>query len=370
MPINVMNCRQNVLFFPLCYCIMKKTSKGKAIAMQYISCNGSFKAEIRELNDLDDCRNVISCLRSAFGDSYIKQEMYSPENILSMQRNGIMHIYIAYAENGKAAGIIGWENVAMFPATAELCTLVVRPEYGSFGLGEALIRYAYDIAKQLDVVSVFSYPIASHLRAQRCIRKLEPVCCGFLPSVFSTEHFSNGVTHHRNPKDSLTVVAFNIAKKDTGKLYLKEKYHQLAEMTYNALNTDHTAVEICCLPTCDKTEYEYRYDSTHSTLYININAVGRDLGHFTEELVSHSSDPMFTAQLCLNICDEAAVYAADIIERAGFFFAGFHPLCKDREYCIYHFSGNVAFDIDDLDYVEEQQPFVDCIKNHFKEVQR
>lgn len=336
--------------------------------MQY---NGrAFTAEIRELQDLSDCYEVIRCLRSAFGDSYIKSEMYSPEKILDIHRSGDMHLYLAVTENGSAAGIMGWEEVAMFPGTAELCTLVVRPEYGGSGLGEALIRFAYDIVKQLDITSVFSYPIASHLKGQRCIAKLDPVCCGFLPSVFSVDKFKNGETGHKNPKDSLTVVSFNISKKVAGALYLKEEYHSFAVVTYGALGASIELLTQSSSPTAEKTAFEYRYDSTHSTLYININTVGRDLEQLVSELISHRSDAIFTAELCLNMYDSSAIYAAEILEREGFFFTGFHPLCKDREYCIYHFAGEVPFDIDDLDYIEEQRIFRDCIKPHTKEAQK
>lgn len=333
--------------------------------MQHNSKNRTFRTEIRELNGLSDCREVIRCLRSAFGDSYIKRELYSPETMLDMQRRGDIHLYLAVTEEGSAAGVIGWEQVAMFPRTAELCTLVVLPEYSGSGLGEALIRHAYDIVKRLDIASVFSYPIASHLKAQRCIERLRPVCCGFLPSVFSTEIFKNGETHI-NPKDSLTVVAFNINKDNAGTLYLKEEYHPLAAETYNALGAAFEAVEQTSPPSCEKTLYEHRYDSTHSTLYININTVGDDFGELVGELVSRRADPVFTAELCLNICDPAAVYAAELLERRGFFLTGFHPLCGDREYCIYHFSGDVAFDIDDLDYTDGQRIFADCIRIHTK----
>lgn len=338
--------------------------------MQYIGNGRSFTAEIKELQDLADCYEVIRCLRSAFGNSYIKEDMYSPERILDMQQRGDIHLYLAITEDGSAAGIMGWEEVAMFPGTAELCTLVVRPEYGGSGLGEALIRFAYDIVKQLDISSVFSYPIASHLKAQRCIDKLHPVCCGFLPSVFSTDKFKNGEIGHKNPKDSLTIVSFNINKEYAGRLYLKEKYHSLAAATYNSLGASFEVVEQFTPPKAENTSYEYRYDSTHSTLYININTVGRDLEQLVSELISHRSDAIFTAELCLNISDSSAVYAAEILEREGFFFTGFHPLCKDREYCIYHFAGEVPFDIDDLDYIESQRIFADCIKSHTKEAQK
>ena len=337
--------------------------------MQY---NGSraFSAEIRELRDLSDCYEVIRCLRSAFGDSYIKSEMYSPHRILDMHRSGEMHLFLAVTDDGSAAGIMGWEEISMFPGTAELCTLVVRPEYGGSGLGQALIRFAYDIVKQMDITSVFSYPIANHLKAQRCIENLHPVCCGFLPSVFSVEKFKNGETGHKNPKDSLTVVSFNINKKDVGALHIKEQYHPLAAVTYSALGASIETVADSIIPMAEKTAFEYRYDSTHSTLYININIVGRDFVQLVSELISHRSDDIFTAELCLDMYDSSAVYAADILEREGFFFTGFHPLCRGREYCIYHYGGNVAFDIDDLDYIDGQRMFADCIKQHTKEAQK
>lgn len=338
--------------------------------MQYISSDRAFTTEIRELQDISDCYEVIRCLRSAFGDSYIKEEMYSPDKILDMQRYGDIHLYIAMAEDSTAAGIMGWEEVAMFPGTAELCTLVVRPEYGGSGLGEALIRFAYDIVRQLNITSVFSYPIASHIKAQRCIEKLQPVCCGFLPSVFSIDKFKNGEIGHKNPKDSLTIVSFNINKKDAGVLYLKEEYHALAAATYSSLGASFKATEQLGPPKAEKTCYEYRYDNTHSTLYLNVNSVGRDFEQLVSELISHRSNAIFTAELCLNISDSSAVYAAQILEREGFFFTGFHPLCKDREYCVYHFAGEVPFDIDDLDYIESQKIFADCIKSHTKEAQK
>ncbi len=329
--------------------------------MQFQGKDNIFNAQIRELRDLSDCEQVVSCLRSAFGDSYIKPQMYSPDEVLRMQRSGEIHLYLAVTEDGSAAGIMGWEQLDMFPRTAELCTLVVRGGYEGAGLGEALIRHAYDIVRGLDVTSVFSYPIASHFKAQRCIEKLGAVSCGFLPSVFSVERFSSGVEGHSNPKDSLAVVAFNTGKSDAGRLYLKKRYHTLAEKVYGGLSARFEAVEAIAPPACPSTRYEYRYDSVHSTLYINANETGTDFPLLVREIAQHKNG-CFTAQLCLNMCDEAAVFAAELLENHGFFLTGFHPLCGDREYCIYHYRGGVEFDIDDLNYIDSQSDFAECIR--------
>ncbi len=330
--------------------------------MQFYGKNKAFSAEIKELRSISDCEEVVSCLRCAFGDSYIKPQMYSPEEVMRMQQSGSIHLYLAMTEDGCAAGIMGWEQVSMFPQTAELCTLVVRSGYEGAGLGEALIRHAYNIVKQLDITSVFSYPIASHFKAQRCIEKLGAVCCGFLPSVFSVERFSSGVEGHTNPKDSLTVVAFNINKTNAGRLYLCKEHHPLAKQVYSSLGAEFTLTDTAAPLHSSPTEYEYRYDSTHSTLYININLAGEDFPQLMQKLTSHRSNGYFTAQLCLNMKDESAVNAAQLLESHGFFLTGFHPLCGEREYCIYHYSGSVSFDIDDLNYIDGQREFAECIR--------
>lgn len=333
--------------------------------MQFYNENSSFSIQIHEVADSKDRGGVIECLRSAFGESYIKKDMYYPDRIEAMQQNGGISLFVA-DDGDETAGVMGWERVSMFPGTAELCTLAVKPQYGGLGLGETLIRHAFDIVKDTDAVSAFSYPIASHLRAQSCIGKLDFVCCGFLPSVFSTELFDNGIKKHDNPKDSLTVVAKNLRKSDAGHMFLKKEYHALAETTYNALSARFLLCEEVFLPEVLKTKYTYRFDDTHKTLYINIDSIGEDFGRLIDELISHRSTPYFTANLCLNISDSAAVWAAESLEERGFFFTGFHPLCGGREYCIYHFSGDVAFDIDDLDYTEGQKKFADCIRLHTK----
>ncbi len=330
--------------------------------MQFKGKNNIYNAEIRELRSMSDCEEVAGCLHSAFGDSYIKPQMYNPAEVMRMQASGEIHLYLAVTQEGSTAGIMGWEQLPMFPKTAELCTLVVRSGFEGAGLGEALIRHAYNEVKQLDITSVFSYPIASHLKAQRCIEKLGAVCCGFLPSVFSVESFCSGVEGHTNPKDSLTVVAFNVSAKEAGGLHLKQQYHPLAESVYGGLGVKFTAVDAIAPPTCCSTEYEYRYDSVHSTLYINVNQAGTDFTLLVRELISHRSNRYFTAQLCLNLRDEAAVYAAELLESHGFILTGFHPLCGGREYCIYHYSGSVEFNIDDLDYIDGQKQFAEHIR--------
>lgn len=320
---------------------------------------------IHEAADAKDRKGIIECLRSAFGESYIKKDMYRPERIEAMQQNGDISLFVAECGD-EAAGVMGWERVSMFPDTAELCTLAVKPQFGGLGLGETLIRHAFEIVKSTDAVSAFSYPIASHLRAQSCIGKLDFVCCGFLPSVFSTELFDNGIKKHDNPKDSLTVVAKNLRKQYAGRLYLKKEYHALAESTYNALSADFGLCSDSVSPEAAQTSYSYRFDDTHKTLYINTDRIGGDFTKLIGELSAYRDMPYFTANLCLNISDSAAVWAAEILEEHGFFFTGFHPLCGGREYCIYHFGGNVDFDIDDLDYTEGQKKFADCIRLHTK----
>lgn len=324
-----------------------------------------FSADIREVTTEQDRNDIIACLRSAFGDSYIKKDMYFPERIEAMQRSGDISLYLAISGND-AAGVMGRKQVRMFPGTAELCTLAVKPQYSGAGLGETLIRHAFEIVKGTDAVSVFSYPIASHFRAQSCIAKLGFVCCGFLPSVFSTELFDNGIKKHQNPKDSLTVVAFDLKKSDAGTLYLIKEYHPLAASTYAELGADCSLCDDMTPPEAGTTGYTYRFDDTHKTLYINIDSIGNDFTAVAEDITSHRETPYFTAELCLNISDKAAVWAAEALEKRGFFFTGFHPLCDDREYCIYHYSGNVSFDIDDLDYLEGQKKFADCIRLHTK----
>lgn len=315
----------------------------------------------------EDCLHVIRCLRSAFGDSYIKKELYSPEQTLQIIQGGRLSLYLAREENGEVMGLIGWEQLEMFPSTAELCTLVVLPQYRRLGLGAVLIKYVFDLVKRLDITSVYGYPIASHIKAQRSIERLSPVCCGFLPSVFSTQRFSSGVSGHTNPKDSLTVVCFNLKKKNAGALRLKSRYHSLAQSVYGGLGVLFSAEDFSAAPTAKDTLYKYRYDNTHCTLYINMDTVGEDFAQLVQTLCAHRSDPDFTAQVCLNMCDPAAVYAADILERAGMLFSGFHPLCGEKEYCIYHYRGAVPLDIGDLEYTDGQKIFADCLDRQIKE---
>lgn len=330
------------------------------------NANHNTEIKIEKFCSQKDCEGIIRCISACFGSTYVKPKLYTEHGIMDMHRKGEISLYLGKASNGTVAGIIGVESSPLFPDRLELCTLAVLPEYRKSGIGSRLLSFLFDEIHKSDCLSAYAYPIAAHFNAQLAIKKLKPVCCGFYPSVFSTERFNSGETGHINPKDSLTIVVFPMQKRDCGTLYIRADESALAENTYKKLGVQFSVDNTSSPPHQEKTEYRYSYDDIHSTLYININSIGCDLCDIIKQITAQKNK-WFTAELCLNISDSAAVHAAKLLRENGFIHTGFQPLCKNAEYSVFHYSGSVSFDIDDLCYIEEQADFADNIRRQLNE---
>lgn len=110
----------------------------------------------------------------------------------------------------------------------------------------------------------------------------------------------------------------------------------------------------------------YKNDDLQGNLEIRIQRAGQDLPDRMREL--HSHFPLKgkqTAGVFLNCNDPGAVWACEMLEAMGYFFAGMKPLCSQREYLILHHPGEVKIYFDDYQATEEFRQLIRHIEKEY-----
>ena len=73
-----------------------------------------------------DAEQIISCIRDAYGDTYVKSFLYTAEGIAHCEESGELRFSVAEDGQGELAGITAYEQSEEFPGMAEIACQAER----------------------------------------------------------------------------------------------------------------------------------------------------------------------------------------------------------------------------------------------------
>lgn len=291
---------------------------------------------------------LIACVRDEYGETYFKRDFYRREYLQKKAREGVITFLVAETPEGEIAGMMILKEFYPQESMCEIASQIFCKKYRGYGLAFPFFEYGMEILLSRAYSAAYCLPVVFHSITQELLYRLGLRAAGFILNVFDMERITHSYQNGGNQKHSQAIQIMAVQKKDAGMLYLPEIHRGIGKNVYDSLDVSYELASAGASGLRSPKEIPrscrltYTNDERQKNLEIRIHTVGRDMQQGVEALLDQF--PLKGKQTCnifLNINDKGAPWAYHIWEKAGFFFAGFKPLCSQREYMVLHHPGEV-----------------------------
>ena len=308
-----------------------------------------------------DAPQVITCIRDAYGDSYVKPQLYREECVIEEFELGELSFSVAEDEKGIIAGITACSLSPHFPGQNEMACQVIRREFSGYGLALPLALHAMHRAEQMTLSSQFARALGCHLISQKTLKGMGFTACGFLLNVFDKtkflHHFQNG-SYAKIPQ---SVAVKRQGKKSAGAVYIPDEFLAAAQTMYDSL-------ELPWILAAEGTpESEDLWDREEDTVHATLTLWARTCGigfeqRLVHELNSVKDCPGQTVNLYIDLTHPGSAHAFRTAKNLGFIFTGFLPCSQSGEYMILHHPLSQPVETQDIPLIPEYEPFMELIR--------
>lgn len=314
-----------------------------------------------------DAPQIISCIRDAYGETYVKPALYSEGEIVLHSRTGTLRFSVAETGGGRLAGVTACGLPEHFPGMAEIACQAVRREFGGYGLALPLALHAAERAAALPLTARFARALGCHAVSQKTLRRMGFTACGLLLNVFDRRRLACRLQGGEGPKIPQMVAVRRQKKSDAGALWLPKELVPLAERMYRELGVSWR-LRTGSRPLSGSGTWDREEDARHAALTLWARSCGASFEErLTAELKAAAGLPEQTVNLYLNLSCPDSGAAYETAREAGFFFTGFLPCAQDGEYMILHHPLRVATAAEGIPHIPEYVPFLAQIRRSIHE---
>lgn len=325
--------------------------------------NESISVTLRSFQ-AEDAPQVITCIRDAYGESYVKPFLYTEEGILQRVQSGEMSFSVAETESGLIAGITAWERTEHFSGMAEIACQVIRRSCSGYGLALPLALHAMRRAETLPLTAQYSRALGCHLISQKTLKGMGFTGCGFLLNVFDKEKFRHHFQNGDYAKIPQSVAVKRQNKTDAGRIWFPEELVPLATDVYEEQGISWSLRNQASQLTGPDV-WEGENDQRHATLTLWARTCGEGFPEHLAAKVGIVADrPGQTVNLYLNMSCPGSGEAYEAARQQGFFATGLLPCCADGEYMILHHPLQVPVRLDGIPFIPEYEPFMAQIRRN------
>lgn len=326
---------------------------------------GKMTFKLREYKKGDE-DSMVACIKDEYQDTYFRKNLYSPVQIWQESESGRTTFLVAEADDSEAgqeiAGMMMLARTCPEEAMCEFAAVIILKKYRGYGLAEQFYQYGIEILKGGAYAALYSLPVLFHDITQRVLYRQGFRATGLMLNVFDVGKITHSYENGANQKHSQGISVMAQEKTNAGTLYVPWEKKDFCKWIYDRLgvfyrigdrNARSAEVNAATfLPgNCDIVCMQ---NEEQSSLEIRIGRVGSDLR--TRMDAVHKRYPLVgrqTANVLLNINDRHAVRAYRLLQRLGYFFAGFKPLCGESEYMVMHNPGEVEIYFEDYALSDE-----------------
>ncbi len=297
--------------------------------------------EIPSRKDLDirlmrpeESTEVSRCIYRTYRYTYLKEDLYFPERIEAMNRNGKMVSIVAVTEEGEVAG-----HFAIMPRpnnkVAEIGVAVVMPQYRGRGIMKKMLTCLMDEARKRSLYALYGNALTIHALSQRANIKF-----GFHETALQLGWIPPGSTKiikDRGLKGAGNILTFFKYLQDTKPytVFIPEKYKKIMDRLYSGLGLMRLfepplPVTISVLPA--QSELNLKIKPHHRTAVITVRKFGKDFLERLQTKTTELSNKNFNAlYIDLELRDPFTPRAVSMAEDLGFFFSGILPDYSDGD---------------------------------------
>ena len=324
---------------------------------------------IRLMKD-EEALDVCRCIYDCYGYSYANENIYYPERIVAMNRDGRLKSVVAVTDDGEMGGhfaLIYYDNLP-----AEVGIAVTKKAFRGQGfarqLGEELAREAIkDGLKGLQIKEVTAHPYT-----QRFCAKLGYRDCGLLLAHSPKTLSFKGIADELKQRNSDILGFMYLTAPEPISIYAPEHHSHMICTLFNNLGVD-----VVCLKAerpeaeCAQTSMAVNVHALRSLAEITILEYGQDLAQaMRQELRKLFMDEIQVIELYLSLEKPMTADIVPDIERMGFIFTGVLPETLQGNSMIMQYFNGAYIDYDEiiivsevaqelLDYVRKNDPHAD-----------
>ncbi|MEG1687044.1 MAG: GNAT family N-acetyltransferase [Angelakisella sp.] len=310
-----------------------------------------------------DAAAIVDCLKDAYGNTYVKQELYQTESICQQSDSGTVLFTVCETAQGEVAGMVGARVLSDFPGQYELASQVVKTRYHGFGISTAHLRYLIGLLETKDCLALYAHSLCCHTISQKNLENLGFTACGFVLSLYDSSRFRHQFHAVQGAKESQIIHLRRSGLAQPGTLFVREAYLPFVGQVYTELQVP---MEFCTeeyLPTEADSVLRVANDSFHQTCTVWLEHCGKQLPQQLNALLERlAENPLQTVNLYLNARDRGAVYGSRILQETGFFFTGMQPLCSQRDYLLFHHPMAVEPNFEDIQLLEKYKEQLEFVK--------
>jgi GNAT superfamily N-acetyltransferase len=324
----------------------------------------------------EDVPRIIALLKKQHGTGYYP-EMYDEAYVRNLIETGKLQVAAAEAEDGSLAGFIGANRADAFDGSIRFGMLLISPPWRNFGLGKIIHRFLLDMIPPKVYTAIYGYCMTLDTTSQVICQELGYRMTGLLPNGQFNDLRAEFLAGRPLPvKDTLLVVNIPQKKKDAGRLYLPPGHTDFIIDIYDKLGVTCTIEKKPAVPRQSPLQsidtlsiYTIKQVEEHRYCELILQKTGDDFNEVLVKLLRQYGgleNQSFTVFVNLN--DPRCPQACRLLEEAGFFFTGLHPLSGACEYLLMHYSPSLPVPFDRVAVVPEFEESFDYIRHLYQEV--
>lgn len=306
------------------------------------------------------------CLEDFYGGGYPYREYLEEEFLLEKCNSGNMLILCGITSGGEIVSTSAVRLDEEFKGSALLLLRVVKAAYRGMGIGkvqeEKLFEY---VEQQTHLLSVYADVMTHNCVSQGSLARRGFVHCGLRLMLYRNSIMVPGLRLAEEGKMSQAVMCRRGAIQDVGLLHCPAEHAKEVSRIYQQLGAECGIDRDSILPCREKTDISWKKEELHHSCIMMVESAGRDFSKLLHCKMKETDDWNDVTVLCyLNMKDEAAVFAYELLRKAGFFFTGLKPLQIRKEYMLLSHTGRQQIRYQDIHLHEEGADLLSYIHAH------
>ena len=310
----------------------------------------------------EDAAAIVNLIREEYSDKYQNKNLYDKDFIIQSYKDDKIIFQVAELEDGEIVGCLNMQKNFPRDEYANMGTGIILKEFRQYHLFQPLIKFVMEeIYNRREVSAICAYLVMYHEITEKLIDRLGLTPCGLVPQKVLVANSQNSYAKGKNLKYTSVFAVTKVLQNDVGKIYLPVEHKNFAEKIYSALKVEREIISYKInLKGESKIVLEDFPEQKYSAIYVD--GAGADLAEKISEIESARRDDLQTFNIFLNISDEKAVAAYEVLRGLGYFFAGFKPLGGTREVMILHNPKKVEINFEELKATDHYLPLKNYVR--------
>ncbi len=315
---------------------------------------GSVKYNVRRIKS-DEAVEVSKCAYSSYGYTYVNEDVYYPDRVRKLNKNGDLISFVAVKEDGEiiAHAALERERDRQVP---QLGIAATKPRYRGQGCMNALNTLMIEEAEKRKFMGIYARGITTHFYSQKSIEKY-----GLKPSALlissGLERKYKEIEQKKIQRESV-VILFKYLNYPKGlKIYPPKKHRDFIINLYNNISgkpevlTSKPDMNLPSIP--GKITVNTQPSSLTSDIFV-YQYGNNTLHEIQKTLTKLCLDRIETIYLYLPLSLPHTAQLAPEFEEMGFFIAGIKPGSDHSDTIIFQYLNNFVIDYDLLKFSSDE----------------